>query len=108
MKAVIIAIGDELTSGRVVDTNSAYLGQQLGCFGIEVCEHRTVGDRRNEIASAFRAAAKSAQVILLTGGLGPTADDVTRQALADATQSELVIDPQCMADLAAFFRQLGR
>ena len=108
MRAVIIAIGDELTSGRIVDTNSAYLGQQLGCFGIEVCEHRTVGDRRDEIASTIRAAAKSAQVILLTGGLGPTDDDVTRQALADATESELVIDPQCMADLETFFQQLGR
>lgn len=108
MKAVIIAVGDELISGRVVDTNSAYLGEQLGCFGIEVCEHRTVGDRREEIASAIRAAAKSAQVILLSGGLGPTADDVTRHGLADATESELVIDPQCMADIEVFFHQRGR
>lgn len=108
MKAVIIAVGDELTSGRVVDTNGAYLAEQLGCFGIEVCEHRTLGDNRDEIASAIRAAAKSAQVILLSGGLGPTADDVTRHGLADATESELVIDPQCMADIEDFFHHRGR
>lgn len=108
MKAVVIAVGDELTSGRAIDTNSPYLGEQLGRFGIEVCEQRTVGDRRNRIAAAIRAAAKCAEVVLLSGGLGPTDDDVTRQGLADAMESKLVIDPRCLADIEAFFHERGR
>jgi len=108
MKAIIIAVGDELTSGQTVDTNSAYLGEQLGRFGIEVCEHRTVGDRRLAIASAVRAAARSAEIVLLTGGLGPTPDDLTRQGLADAMESELVVDRQSLAEIEEFFRRRGR
>ncbi len=108
MKAVVIAIGDELTSGRTLDTNSAYLGEQLGRLGIEVCEHRTVRDERACIADAIRAAAESAQVVLITGGLGPTDDDVTRQGLADAMEAELAVDAQCMADIEAFFHGHGR
>ena len=108
MKAVVIAIGNELTSGRTVDTNSAYLAEQLGRLGIDVCEQRTVGDDRGQIAAAIRAATESANIVLTSGGLGPTDDDVTREGLADAMGAELAVDAHCMADIEAFFRGRGR
>jgi len=108
-KAIIISIGNELTSGQTVDTNSAYLAEQLGVLGIETLSHVTVGDDRAATARAITAAADEAQLVLVTGGLGPTADDLTRHALADAMGgAELVQDAASLAEMEAFFRRLGR
>ena len=84
MKAIIISIGNELTSGQTIDTNSAYLAEQLGVLGIETLSHVTVGDDRAATSRAITAAADEAELVLVTGGLGPTADDLSRHALADA------------------------
>ena len=108
MKAMIIAVGDELLSGKTVDTNSAYLAGQLALRGIETAGHRTVGDNTAAIADAVTDAAGRADVVLVTGGLGPTADDLTRQALARATGGELVLDETCAAQIEAFFARRGR
>jgi nicotinamide-nucleotide amidase len=108
MKAIILAIGDELLSGQSVDTNSAELASRLGELGIAVLEHRTVADDRRDIAAALAAAAAGAELVLATGGLGPTADDLTRQALADALGSELHLDHERLAEIEAFFEQRGR
>jgi len=108
MKAVLISVGDELTSGQTVDTNSAWLADALGRLGIPVLSHHTVGDDTAEIASAIRAGCGPAEVVLVTGGLGPTPDDVTRHALADVTGGELVLDEKCLAGMEEFFRRRGR
>ena len=108
MKAVILAVGNELTSGQTVDTNSAWLARQLVLRGIETVAHHTVGDDRKAIERAFREAAAEAELVVVTGGLGPTADDLTRHGLADAMGVELVMDEAALVELEAFFRRRGR
>ena len=108
MKAIIIAVGDELLSGMTVDTNSAHLAEELALRGIETIAHRTVGDNEQAIAAAIAGAAEQAPIVLVSGGLGPTKDDLTRQALALATGGELVLDESCLADIERFFARRGR
>jgi len=108
MKAMVLAIGDELVGGRTVDTNSAYLSERLAARGIRTIAHVTVADDRSPIADAVADAARRADVVLITGGLGPTEDDLTRQGLADAMGVELVLNETCLAEIEAFFRQRGR
>ena len=106
--AEIIAIGDELTSGFRLDTNSQWLAQQLGDLGIVVLYHSTVGDDMNANVDVFKHAFTRADVVITTGGLGPTADDLTRQALAKAAGVELKIHADQLEHLKAFFARRGR
>lgn len=108
MKAVLLAIGNELTSGQTVDTNSAHLARRLVALGIRTLRHATVGDDRPAIAAAITEAAREADLVLVSGGLGPTADDLTRDGLADAMGSELVLDEVSLRHLEAFFERRGR
>jgi len=108
MNAIILSVGEELTSGATVDTNSAYLARKLAEKGIRTIQHATVGDDRAAIAAAIRRSAESAEIVLVTGGLGPTEDDLTRHGLADAMGSELLLDVKCLHRLEEFFRQRGR
>ncbi len=108
MNAIIIAIGHELITGQSVDTNSAYLARELGRRGIETIEHLTVDDDQQVIASAISSSAKRCDIVLATGGLGPTADDLTRQGLSEAMKSELVLDEQCLEKIKEFFCNRGR
>jgi nicotinamide-nucleotide amidase len=106
--AEIISIGDELTSGQRLDTNSRWLSRELGELGIHTLYHSTVGDELEPMRSAFRIAAGRAAVVLVTGGLGPTADDLTRQALADVAGSELVLHEPSLRWIEKRFRLRGR
>lgn len=108
MNAIIVSVGSELIGGQTIDTNSAYLARQLGAFGIEASEHWTVGDSLQSVAGAVLRAASLADVVIVTGGLGPTADDLTRQGLAEATGSRLVLDENALARIEEFFRSRGR
>ena len=81
MRAEVIAIGDELTTGQRLDTNSQWLSQRLTELGIHVAFHTTIGDELEDNIAAFRTAIQRAEIILVTGGLGPTADDLTREAI---------------------------
>ncbi len=108
MNAVILSIGQELITGQTVDTNSAYLAQRLSGLGISTREHWTIGDDQAAIAAALRRAAAVADVVLVSGGLGPTEDDLTRQALADVLGTELVMDAKCLAELEEWFRRRER
>ena len=108
MKAIIIAIGDELLSGVTVDTNSAYLARELALRGIETIAHRTVGDNEGAISSAIAVAAEQARIVFVTGGLGPTKDDLTRQGMARAMGGRLHLDEGCLAEIEAFFVHRGR
>lgn len=110
MRGAILAIGDELTLGQSLDTNSAWLADQLAGRGIIVDEHRTVADVREAIARVIRELAQDCDVLIVTGGLGPTEDDVTREALGDAfTPSEpLVEDADARQWLDEWFAGRGR
>jgi len=106
--AEIIAIGDELTCGFRLDTNSQWLASQLNDLGIIVLYHSTVGDDIDANVDVFKHALGRADIIVTTGGLGPTADDLTRQALADAAGVELELHEDQLEHLKAFFSRRGR
>src|SRR6185503_18846166 len=97
MHAEIISIGDELTSGQRLDTNSQWLSERLGELGIPVLFHTTVADDMAANVRVFREAFDRADLVIATGGLGPTADDLTRQAIAEATGVELFEDAASLA-----------
>ncbi len=108
MKAQILAIGTELAIGQAVDTNSAWLAQQLAAMGIHTSRHVTVTDNLADITDAIRDAAANAELVLISGGLGPTADDLTRDALADAMGVNLAIDEPSVTAIRAMMEKRGR
>jgi nicotinamide-nucleotide amidase len=108
MHAEIISIGDEIASGQRLDTNSQWLSHQLGELGIATRYHTTVGDDLAANIEVFRIAAKRSPLILCTGGLGPTADDLTRQAIADAFGLPLELDAHSLAHIEALFAKRKR
>ena len=103
MLAEIIAIGDELTSGQRLDTNSQWLSRELGLLGIAVGYHTTACDTLSAGVHAFRTAARRAQVVVATGGLGPTADDLTRDVLSELSGQRLVLSQQALEVIASRF-----
>lgn len=94
MKAEIITIGDEILIGQIVDTNSAWLGKEFSKIGIGVTHIASVSDDADAITEALLQAENRADIIIITGGLGPTKDDVTKQTLADYFQTKLVENPK--------------
>jgi nicotinamide-nucleotide amidase len=108
MRAEIISIGDEMTSGQRLDTNSQWLAQRLGEIGVPVAFHTTVGDTLADNVLVFRQACERAELVIATGGLGPTADDLTRQALADLAGVPLVQDEASLAHIRALFARRKR
>ncbi|HEY4232944.1 MAG TPA: CinA family nicotinamide mononucleotide deamidase-related protein [Lacipirellulaceae bacterium] len=108
MRAEIIAIGDELTTGQRLDTNSQWLSERLTELGIEVAFHTTVGDDLDTNVAVFRSAIERADFVVATGGLGPTADDLTREAIAVATGVDLVEDEAALAHIRQLFARRAR
>lgn len=108
MNAIILSIGDELVLGQTIDTNSAWLSAQLASIGCVTSAHMTVGDDQHGIEQAIRHAAPQCDWLIITGGLGPTADDLTRQALAAVMQVPLELNEQWLAELDRFFKARNR
>ena len=108
MNAIIISIGDELISGLTINSNAAWLGRQLSMMGIDCSLQLTVGDNQAAIVSAIRQSLGHCDVLLISGGLGPTEDDLTRVSLAEAIDEPLVTDPEALRDLEAFFERIKR
>jgi len=108
MKAEIIAIGDELTTGQRLDTNSQWLSRELGLLGVVVSGHTTVPDTIEDAVRAFREARQRADVVVATGGLGPTADDLTREVLARVAGEPLELVPEALQAIEAMFASRGR
>ena len=104
----ILTIGDELLYGQVVDTNSAFMGQALGRLGLRVRQITSVSDRADEIVAALDLARARAAVVLLTGGLGPTKDDLTKHVRARYFGTDLVLHPPTLAHITEIFRRFGR
>lgn len=107
MKAAILAIGSELLQGFLVDTNSSFLAQELTALGIEVDSIHAVGDRQESIVRWMRRAMDDADVIVCTGGIGPTADDLTREAVAEICGETPIVDPDLLATVESFFLRRG-
>lgn len=108
MRAEIIAIGDELTTGQRLDTNSQWLAERLTECGVEVAFHTTIGDTLADNVNAFQAAVRRVEIVVATGGLGPTADDLTRDALAAASGVALVRDEASLEHIRGLFASRGR
>ena len=96
MKAAIITIGDELLIGQTLDTNSAWMGAELSKSGFDIFRITSVHDRKYDIIYALNEAAKEADVVLVTGGLGPTSDDITKHALAEYFSTRLVMNSEVL------------
>ncbi|MDU5950455.1 MAG: CinA family nicotinamide mononucleotide deamidase-related protein, partial [Paenibacillus macerans] len=107
MKAEIIAVGTELLLGQIVNTNAQYLSQELAALGIDVYFQTVVGDNRKRFAQAVETAAARADLLIFTGGLGPTQDDLTKEALAEVLGRPLYVDPEAMANVERFFKDRG-
>lgn len=107
-RAWIIATGTELTQGHTVDVNSAWLAEQLAGLGLRTERIVVIGDDLEVLCAVLQQATRSTDVLLLTGGLGPTADDLTRQALARLAGVPLALDPECLAHLREYFARRGR
>lgn len=105
--AVIVTVGEELLSGATTDGNAAWLGRQLARLGVPVVERFTVGDRDDRIAAALHSALELAEIVVFTGGLGPTDDDRTRPAVARALGLGLTQDAEVVAGLEARFIAAG-
>ena len=108
MNAIILSIGDELVLGQTIDTNSAWLSQQLAQVGIPVSAHMTVGDDQKAIEAAILDAAQAADILLISGGIGPTPDDLTRQALSSVLDRPLELNEKWLEQLHEFFTARGR
>jgi|CXWL01.1.fsa_nt_gi nicotinamide-nucleotide amidase len=108
MNAVIISCGTEIVTGQCVDTNSAWLSERLTAHGIEVVAHVSVGDNLARMVAAIRRARDEADLVLITGGLGPTLDDLAREALALALNRPLHESAEALAQIFAFFQRWRR
>ncbi|MBS7578419.1 MULTISPECIES: competence/damage-inducible protein A [unclassified Enterococcus] len=104
MKAEIIAVGTELLTGQVVNTNVTYISEQLATLGIDVYFHTSVGDNPERMTQSIQIAESRSDLIILCGGLGPTDDDITKQILAKHLNKKLIIEPQAMQNLDYFFQ----
>jgi nicotinamide-nucleotide amidase len=106
--ATLITIGDELLIGQVVDTNSAWMAQQLNEIGVLVKQRISVGDDAADIIHALDEAATQSSIVLITGGLGPTADDITKPVLCNYFGGTLVVDDGALQNVETIFRKLNR
>ena len=108
MNTIIISIGDELTLGHTVDTNAAWLSEKVAALGLNVLQHLTIPDDIESITQALTRAAQAADIVLATGGLGPTDDDLTRHALARVLGVELQLHQPSLDHIAELFARLDR
>ncbi len=106
--AEVLSQGDEIMIGDVTDTNSAWLSSALSTMGLEVIRHTSVGDRQDQIEQALKEIAQRSALCISTGGLGPTVDDLTAEAVSKVFNRPLRSDPEALMQIEAWFRRYGR
>ncbi|MEM1137910.1 MAG: competence/damage-inducible protein A [Bacteroidota bacterium] len=106
--AEIITIGDEILYGQITDTNSQWIGKELSKIGIKIIRKTSVGDYKEEIVSALNQALERATIILMTGGLGPTKDDITKKTIAEYVGASLVLDEGVLENIKNIFKSRNR
>src|SRR5215469_12196089 len=108
MRAEILSIGTELLLGQIVDTNANFLAQQLPPLGLDLYYVSQLGDNLARLAAAFEQALQRSDVVITSGGLGPTEDDLTREAIAQVLGEQATVQPEMERDLREFFARRGR
>lgn len=108
MDAEIIAVGSELLLGQIANTNAQYLSKQLAELGVNVYYHTVVGDNAERLAQAIEVAEGRAELILFTGGLGPTKDDLTKETIARHLRADLIFDLEALQSIQLYFKRTGR
>lgn len=108
MRAEIVAVGTELLLGQIANTNARWMSERLAAIGVDVLHHQVVGDNVERIVEALRLGLSRSEVVLVTGGLGPTQDDVTREAVAEAAGVPLIRHPEIEDAIRAGFARAGR
>ncbi|MBA3803504.1 MAG: competence/damage-inducible protein A, partial [Acidimicrobiia bacterium] len=108
MRCDVVAVGTELLLGQIVDTNSSYLGEQLALRGIDSLLQVKVGDNLDRMVAVLRARLEEADAVIVCGGLGPTHDDITREAIAEVMGVELEEDAEVAERIIAMFESRGR
>jgi nicotinamide-nucleotide amidase len=107
IRAEVIAIGDELLIGQTINTNAAWLGEQLNAIGIKVHRATVISDDRSEIVNALNESSARSHIIIMTGGLGPTKDDITKHTLCNYFNTELVMNEEALTRITEFFERRG-
>ena len=108
MRAEVITIGDEILLGQTVDTNSAWLGENLNFLGISVKKVITISDEKDEILTALNDSLNRSDLVLITGGLGPTQDDITKKTLAEYFDSDFYVNQEVKRMILDFYKSIGR
>ncbi len=108
MNCCIVTIGDELLIGQVIDTNSAFIGQEMSKLGVQIHSRISVGDREEDILRTLDQAKQIVDIILITGGLGPTKDDITKNVLCKYFGAKLIVNEEVLHDVKSFFTRLNR
>src|SRR3954454_4118370 len=108
MRAEIMSVGTELLLGEIVDTNAAFLGQQLAALGIDVFFVSQVGDNRGRLAETIGRAFQRSDEVIISGGVGPTEDDLTREGISDVLGEEMTVREDLAVELRDRFRKFGR
>ncbi|GGP12495.1 competence/damage-inducible protein A [Oceanobacillus neutriphilus] len=107
-QAEIVAVGTELLLGQIANTNAQWLSEQLATYGINVYNHTVVGDNLERVEQAFRLAQSRSDIVIVTGGLGPTEDDLTREGFEQLTGLEILEDKTTMEKIESYFKERGR
>ncbi|MBL8041220.1 MAG: competence/damage-inducible protein A, partial [Chthonomonas sp.] len=107
MRGEVISVGTEILLGQIVDTNAALVGELYAELGIDHLHRQTVGDNLARIVEALHLTCSRSDIVVTIGGLGPTQDDLTRRALADATSDELILDDEVRRGLKQIFEERG-
>lgn len=108
MKAVVLTVGTEILFGQITNTNSAYISRELNNLGIDVMYHCSVGDNAGRLKEIINLAFSQCDLIITTGGLGPTQDDLTKETIAEAMGDIIVENPECLAELKKYYDKTGR
>src|SRR5947209_14203350 len=108
MRCEVVAVGTELLLGQIVDTNSSWIGERLALAGVDSLFQTKVGDNQARIVLAIRSALARSDAVVVCGGLGPTQDDITRDAIAEVMNVSVVRDAEMLDRIAGFFSARGR
>jgi nicotinamide-nucleotide amidase len=108
MKCELISIGDELLIGQTINTNASWIGQQINQLGVDVVHGAVISDEKNAIVNALKEAAKRSDIVIITGGLGPTKDDITKRTLADFFNTKLIRHKDIEEKITTYFNQIDK
>lgn len=108
MNAIVVSIGDELLIGQTINTNAGWMGAELNKIGVEVIEVLTISDKREAIEQAMEYGESKANIVLITGGLGPTKDDITKKVFADYFNAPLIENKRALENVEGFFKRYNR